>query len=257
MAIGLDDALLSWLVASAGDSLLHRLREDPAKAEMRKVVQEAVAATVDQAAGGLDGERVDHLRASLQVHNMGDNDCGRIEVTNETELRNALHAWTAALDHPEFGEPGYLTGLGLQPGTLADALTRLITDGIQRNGRSGGALNPLAEWLWRDELKADVGEIRRDLSQLRSVVGPPGPSGCGLLGGTPEFVGRHEALAKLAEQIEAHDPAGTVVAIHAVDGMAGVGKTELALHAAHQHKHRYPDGQHCLNLHGYTQGVAR
>ncbi len=255
MAIGLDDALLAWLVASAGDSLVHRLREEPAKAEMRKVVQEAVAATVDQVAGGLDDERIDHLRASLQVHNM-DGDGRRVEVTNETELRDALHAWTAALDHPEFGEPGYLTGLGLQPGPLADALTRLITDGIRRNGRRGGALNPLAEWLWRDELKADIGEIRRDLSQLRSAVDPPWPSGRGLLGGTPEFVGRHEALAKLAEQIEAHDPASTVVAIHAVDGMAGVGKTELALHAAHQHKHRYPDGQYCLNLHGYTQGVA-
>jgi NB-ARC domain len=253
--IGLDDALLAWLVSSAGDSLVHRLRDEPAKAEMRKVVREAVAATVDQVAGGLDDERIDHFRASLQVHDMGGDGRG-LEVTNETELRDALHAWTAALDHPEFGEPGYLTGLGIQPGPLADALTCLITDGIRRNGWRGGALNPLAEWLWRDELKADVGEIRRDLFQLRSVVDAPGPSGCGLPGGTPEFVGRRQALAKLAGQIEAHDPAGTVVAIHAVDGMAGAGKTELALHAAHQHKHRYPDGQYCLNLHGYTQGVA-
>ena len=255
MAIGLDDAVLAWLVHSAGDSLVDRLRDEPAKAEMRKVVQEAIAATVDQVDGGLDGERIDHLRASLQEHNM-DGDSRRIEVTNETELRDALHAWIAALDHPEFGGPGYLTSLGLQPGPLADTLTRRITDGIRSNGRRGGALNPLAEWLWRDELKTDVGEIRRDLSQLLSAADPPGPHGRGLPGCTPEFIGRHEALAKLAEQIEAHDPAGTVVAIHAVDGMAGVGKTELALHAAHQHKHRYPDGQYCLNLHGYTQGVA-
>src|SRR6266487_4146582 len=85
VAIGLDDALLAWLVSSAGDSLVHRLRDEPAKAEMRKVVQEAVAAAVDQVAGGLDDERRDHLRASLQVHNMG-GDGRRVEVTNETEL---------------------------------------------------------------------------------------------------------------------------------------------------------------------------
>lgn len=255
VAIALDDALLAWLVATAGDTLLDRLRQNPARAEMRKVVQEAVAETVDQVAGSLDDERASHLRASLQTNSMG-GDGRRVEVTNEADLRDALSAWTAALDHPEFGEPGYLTSLGLQPGPLADALTRQITDGIRRNGRRGGALNPLAEWLWRDELHSDVGEIRRDLSQLRNVVDPPGPRGRGLFGGTPEFIGRHEALAQLAAQIEAHDPAGTVVAIHALDGMAGVGKTELALHAAHQHKHRYPDGQYCLNLHGYTQGVA-
>src|SRR5260370_39372150 len=117
--MGLDDALLAWLVASAGDSLVHRLREEPAEAEMRKVVQEAIAATIDQVAGGLDDERTNHLRASLQEHNM-DGDGRRVEVTNETELRDALHTWTAALDHSEVGEPGYLTGLGLQPGPLAD-----------------------------------------------------------------------------------------------------------------------------------------
>lgn len=255
MAIGLDDALLGWLVASAGDSLARRLRGDPARAAMRQVVEEAVTATVEQVAGGLDNERAEHLRASLLGHNIGA--AGeQVQVTNETELRDALQAWTEALDHPEFGEPGYLTSLGLAPDSLADTLTSRITDGIRRDGRRGGALNLLAEWLWRDELSADIGVIKRDLSQLRNVVDPPATHSLGLPGGAAEFVGRHKALATLAEQIKVHDPSGTVVAIHTVDGMAGVGKTELALYAAQQHKHRYPDGQYFLNLHGYTQGIA-
>src|SRR5260370_7628449 len=112
--MGLDDALLAWLVASAGDSLVHRLREEPAEAEMRKVVQEAIAATIDQVAGGLDDERTNHLRASLQEHNM-DGDGRRVEVTNETELPDPLHTWTPALDHPDFREPRSLTALTLHP----------------------------------------------------------------------------------------------------------------------------------------------
>jgi hypothetical protein len=76
-----------------------------------------------------------------------------------------------------------------------------------------------------------------------------------LPGGTPHFTGRREALAELAERIEAHDPAGNAVAILVVDGMAGVGKTQLALRAAHQYEDKYTDGPYFLNLHGYTQGI--
>lgn len=255
MAIGLDDALLSWLVASAGDSLVHWLRDDPAQAAMREVVEEAVAATVAEIAVSLDTDQAEHLRASLLVRNVNVDD-QQVQVANETELRNALQGWTAALDHPEFGESGYLSKLGVDPELLADALTSRIADGIRRNGRRGGALNPLAEWLWRDELAADVSEIKQDLSQLRSMVEPPASYGGGLPGGTPQFTGRREALDELTKRVNAHDPDGTVVAIHALDGIAGVGKTELALFAAHQHKHRYPDGRFFINLHGYTEGIA-
>ncbi len=65
------------------------------------------------------------------------------------------------------------------------------------------------------------------------------------------FTGRAMELADL-EKI--HD-ASTVV-ITAIDGMAGVGKTALAVQAAHQMVDRYPDGELFVDLHGYTQGVA-
>ena len=48
--------------------------------------------------------------------------------------------------------------------------------------------------------------------------------------------------------------AGGVVGIHAIGGMAGVGKTALAVHAAHRLAGRFPAGQIFLPLHGHTPG---
>jgi hypothetical protein len=47
---------------------------------------------------------------------------------------------------------------------------------------------------------------------------------------------------------------GGVVGIHAIDGMAGIGKTTFAVHAAHQLAATFPDGQFFLRLHAHTAG---
>jgi tetratricopeptide (TPR) repeat protein/DNA-binding SARP family transcriptional activator len=65
------------------------------------------------------------------------------------------------------------------------------------------------------------------------------------------FVGRTHELAALDA---IHDR--SVVVIAAIDGMAGIGKTALAVHAAHRIADRYPDGQLFMDLRGHTQAMA-
>jgi tetratricopeptide (TPR) repeat protein len=64
------------------------------------------------------------------------------------------------------------------------------------------------------------------------------------------FTGRSSELADLSLVLDA-----TAVVIIPIDGMAGVGKTALAIHAAHRMSGRFPDGQLFLDLHGHTDGV--
>jgi tetratricopeptide (TPR) repeat protein/transcriptional regulator with XRE-family HTH domain len=64
------------------------------------------------------------------------------------------------------------------------------------------------------------------------------------------FTGREAELDRLTNAAGN----GGVVGIHAIGGMAGVGKTTFAVHAAHWLAGMFPDGQFFLPLHAHTPG---
>lgn len=70
---------------------------------------------------------------------------------------------------------------------------------------------------------------------------------------TNDFSGRSAELAELLAVT--HDTSPTAIAISAVDGMGGVGKTTLAVHLGHKIAADYPDGQYFIDLHGFTAGA--
>ncbi|MFI8243850.1 BTAD domain-containing putative transcriptional regulator [Streptomyces sp. NPDC085866] len=106
--------------------------------------------------------------------------------------------------------------------------------------------------------------------------GPPAPddeSGTGGAGGNPiPAAGRVSTHAPAPAQLPAppanftgrapetkalhHTLATRGSRLAVISGMAGVGKSALALHVAHELRERFPDGQLYVNLHGATPGMA-
>lgn len=65
------------------------------------------------------------------------------------------------------------------------------------------------------------------------------------------FTGREHELDQLVKSVTADDG---VTGVHAIGGMAGVGKTAFAVHAAYRLADRFAGGQIFLPLHGHTPG---
>jgi tetratricopeptide (TPR) repeat protein len=120
---------------------------------------------------------------------------------------------------------------------------RLLADGL---GLTDGPREEFEAAAWdghRDERPGSpAGPARR----------PAGGALCQLPPDMVDFTGRAEQVALVQDLLADAAPGerSPAVVVSAVAGKAGVGKTTLAVHIAHQLRSRFPDGQLYVNLRG-------
>lgn len=102
------------------------------------------------------------------------------------------------------------------------------------------------------QLLADTGDAEERPDRAPTAQMPVRDRPAQLPADLPAFTGRTPELARLADP----QTSPQTVVISAIDGMAGVGKTTLAVHAAHRLAPWYSDGQLFIDLHGHTTGAA-
>jgi DNA-binding SARP family transcriptional activator/Tfp pilus assembly protein PilF len=152
---------------------------------------------------------------------------------------------------------------------LREHLHALLMLALYRCGRQAEALAAYqhARRILIEELGTEPGAWLQEMHQRVLTadpalsVAPPGQpaarAGSGpqvprqLPAAVGYFAGRADELHALSGLIDGDGDAGRTLVISAIGGTAGVGKTALAVHWAHQVADRFPDGQLYVNLRGY------
>jgi DNA-binding SARP family transcriptional activator/tetratricopeptide (TPR) repeat protein len=147
---------------------------------------------------------------------------------------------------------------------LRERLRGQLMVALYRSARQAEALETyrIGRVLLVEELGVEPGPGLRRVHEQVLAADPaldlPAPAGAAatrtLPRDTAAFSGRGRELAQLLGAIDGQAADGAVVGIHAIDGMAGIGKTTFAVHAAHQLAAGFPDGQFFLPLHAHTPG---
>lgn len=213
-------------------------------AAVREVLRSALGLWEGEPLAGLGGPHAEALRARLAEERLRVLE-RRLELDVELGDRVGLTAEAAALclEHP--GRP---------------RLVAVLMRALHRAGRTAEALAvfedargtlPAGEQGPDSPTGLQLRILRDDPTLLPAPAAQPGPVWRApeqLPADLADFTGRGAAVDALAERLAG--AGGRAVVVSALDGMGGVGKTSLAVHAARRAAGRFPDGQLFADLRG-------
>ncbi|MFJ8465495.1 AfsR/SARP family transcriptional regulator [Streptomyces swartbergensis] len=245
---GLGDGALDLAVAQDLATEAEKARSAGDLCHAREVLRRALALWDGETLAGVPGPYAEAQRVRLEewrlqlVESRLDMD---LEQGCHAEAVSELTALTAA--HP-----------------LRERLRELLMLALYRSGRQAEALAVYADTrrLLADELGVDP---RPGLSELQQRIlqadpglaepSSPAPQPASvpvrpaqLPATVPDFTGRSGFVRELGDILASAE--NRVMAVSALAGIGGVGKTTLAVHVAHQARGAFPDGQLYVDLQG-------
>ncbi|MEN3310471.1 MAG: hypothetical protein V7603_6673 [Micromonosporaceae bacterium] len=214
------------------DAELIRAAAVPLDESRLDVLEECMAAEL---AAGRHAELCAELRALCAQYPLRENLRAQLMLAL---VRSGRQAEATAVFHDTRRELADEYGLDPSPQLLNLYQQILVSDPELSQARPATAARP-----W-------TGAPHEQVMLLRQRVTPSQ-----LPGDTVEFCGRVELLAALDARLPVDGSSGGAVAVTLISGMAGVGKTTLAVHWAHRVASRFPDGQLFVSLRGFAPGT--
>ncbi|MFE6913806.1 AfsR/SARP family transcriptional regulator [Streptomyces rubiginosohelvolus] len=246
-AIRIDRGALDLTLAQDLAAEAEKARAAGDRCQARTLINKVLGLWDGEALASVPGPYADNQRTRLEEWRLQLTETRLdldLEVGCHAEAVSELTALTAA--HP-----------------LRERLRELLMVALYRSGRQAEALAVYADTrrLLAEELGVDP---RPELAQLQQRIlradeelarpaDEPAPAPAPLrpaqLPATvPDFTGRSAFVAELGSRLATAE--GSVMAVSAVAGIGGVGKTTLAVHVAHQARRHFPDGQLYVDLQG-------